>query len=156
MNRVKRVVPYILLVVVCLTVSACGSKNQSAYRGDPGGTPGIRVTPLSFGITQQQLANMNPAQYNELMRRIDRYNSSMREASYNEAYDAYAKKQWINNPEGGPPIMPGQIGGKAPKVKKEKPGVIEKEGNKFIQTTIRTTSKELNKAWKNSLKGIFD
>ena len=85
-----------------------GKAPNSVYRGDNQGTPGLRVQPMEFQLTQEQLANLSDQQFETLMDRLDRYNESMREASYSEGYDAAMKSGWTRR-NIGPPAPPQSI-----------------------------------------------
>ena len=151
----KNFVLYILLVVVAIAMSACGT-SQYNLRGDNGGTPGVRVTPMMLGVTQEELATMSKKDYIDLMNRIDRYNASMQRMSYTEAYDAYAKKQWVNDSEGAPPAPPFMADGKAKTAKTKKKGLVLKEGERVVRDAVRMTSKEIRKEIREAIKDAFD
>jgi hypothetical protein len=97
----KNYVLYILVVFVgVVSLNGCyhgaysGKAPNSVYRGDNQGTPGLRVQPMEFGLTQAQMEAMSPEEFDAYMDKLDRYNESMERASRAEGYDAAAKSGW--------------------------------------------------------------
>jgi len=98
----KKYVPYILAIFVGLMLAACAAP-QAKYRTKEY-APHAKITPLQ--VDPNAIQTMDKEEFEEYMRRLKVYNQYVRDTGYASAYQAYSEKQWVNNPEGGPPSTP--------------------------------------------------
>lgn len=96
------VLSIVLLAWIALWMSGCASSHEK-YRTKEHATHAV-ITPLQ--VDPNAIQTMSPEQFDEYMRRLKVYNQYVRDTGYASAYQAYTEKQWVNDPEGGPPSTP--------------------------------------------------
>lgn len=87
---------------IALMLGGCAAPHAK-YRTHEHATHAV-ITPLQ--VDPNAIHEMKKEQFEEYMRRLKVYNEFVRDTGYASAYQAYAEKQWANDPEGGPPTTP--------------------------------------------------
>lgn len=102
----KMVLLIVVLAIVTLIVSGCAVTQkapQSKHRGNPN-SPFMDIKPL---VVDWNLAmKMSEPDYKEYVRRVNEYNDYIRNIANVNAETAYSDKQWENDPNSGPAVVP--------------------------------------------------
>jgi hypothetical protein len=149
------------------TIGCAGGAPHAKYRGAEN-APHMQITPLR--ADPNVMATMSPSQRANYLRGINDYNLTLQNIAYTNAYTAYSEKQWVNDPEGGPPAPPVSLGGQAGRSSRSRSsnrgGIMDdakktasRETQRFVRdtmrTTSRTTSREVSNEIRDAIQGIF-